>query len=352
MITILVQMLRMTLYHHLFFPIQDIWGFYNGNNSTAYDNSPIVSGKPLSQLIISDLDNNKCKGLCFLKNSVTGAVLNAKGGYAKNGLLRQIVYPTGGTLTYVYAQNTGIFYNESTANTVGGVHVSQTLSTDGGYSNGCSTPIATQYNYVLNTSGNPSSLWGIERPVNTTPQPIHNHFAPEQKYYYYTFPFGTCGFRFQYPGILSQQNATTLTWHQQFMVVVSQVLNVVSIAMEIQDVVNVILGPTPMGWVAVILDIIGGFYTLFSTCLSNPSQDYTSTVYYNTDLNASNPLPAQFKRVEIVPNTGDIGKTVEIFTSWDDYPLWPGYTDFTMAQRFPYWAYGLPKLITKYDING
>jgi hypothetical protein len=333
-----------------FFCLRDIWGFYNGSSSTAYDNTSIVTGKPLSQLTIADLNNNDCKGLCFLKNNITGVVLNAKSGYAKNGLLRQIIYPTGGSLTYEYDQNMGIFQNETTPNVVGGVHVSKTKLTDGGYSNGCDNPLITQYNFVLTATGNTSSLWGLERPVNK--MVVQNHYAAELRYWYYTFPFGSCGFRFQYPGIISRENQITLDGHQEFMLALSKVLNVVSIVLQIEDVVNVILGPTPMAWAAVIMDIVGGLYTLIATCTNNTSEDYTSTTYYNTDLNSVNPLPAQFKRVEIVPSTG-IGKTVEEFTTSDDYPLWlSANPDFTMQQRYAHWAYGLPKVTTTYDENG
>ena len=348
-----------------FFPVKDIWGFYNGLNSTAYDNSTLVS-KPLSQLTIADLNDNDCKGLCFLKNNVTGVVLNAKSSYAKNGLLKQIVYPTGGTLTYTYIQNSGKFESETTTNTVGGIHVSQTSSTDGGYSNGCSNPLITSYNYVLDASGTPS-IWGIERPrnvkldANGNPVPIQNHYHPETPKYKYSFPFGPSGIAlYQYPEHpFYSKDASSLTWHQQFIMIMSQILNAVSIVSEIEDVVTLILGPTPMGWVAVIMDIIGGLYTFFKTLWTNPSKDYPATVYYNSDLNSANPLPAQFRRVEVVPNTGDVGKTIETFTNpYDDnisqqYALWlPDNPNFLMEQRYAYWAYGLPRIITTYDVSG
>lgn len=341
-----------------FFPAKDIWGFYNGLNATAYNNAALVN-KPLSQLTLADLDNNDCKGLCFLKNNISGAVLNAKDHYAQNGLLKQIVYPTGGTLTYTYTQNVGRFEGESTVNTVGGVSVSKTRSTG----KDCNDSVVTNYNYVLSGSST-SSLWGIERPVNIkmkdgNPVAIQNHYHADDRQYKWVFPAGKYYFLYQYPGILSQQDAASLTWHQQFMAVLSQVLNAVSIVMQVMDVINVILGPTPLGWVAVIIDIIGGLYILFATLWANPDKDFTSTVYYNSDLNGVNPLPAQYRRVEIIPNTGDVGKTVETFTSpYDEnvnqrYALWMADNpDFLMQQRFAYWAYGLPRITTTFDASG
>ena len=102
-------------------------------------------------------------GICFLRNGQQ-TLLNPKAGYAKNGLLRQIIYPTGGTLTYGYAQNTGVL--NSISQDVGGVHVDTTSSTDGGYSNGCGNSLVTKYKYVLDVAGSPSSLWGLEMPEN------------------------------------------------------------------------------------------------------------------------------------------------------------------------------------------
>ncbi len=331
-----------------FSPFKDVWGFYNGNFSHNGDNQSIQNTKKT----INQLSNNDLKGLCFFlwKDGVN--FFNAKPGYAKNGLLKQIIYPTGGTLTYEYEQNTGKIENtdDNSVHTVGGIHVSTTKLTDGGYSNGCNNPIITQYKYVLD-NGNEPSLWGLQMPDNSTV--INNHYAPEYRDYKLSFPFGQCYYHYQYPGILSRDDEITLSGHQQFMLDLSQVLNVVSIVMQVMDVVNLCLDATPASIIAVIIDVIGGLYTLVSTCFSDPSEDNSSTAYYNTDLNNSNPLPVQFKRVEVVQNTGDIGKTVEEFTSSGDYAIWePENKDFSMKQRFAYWAYGLPKITTVFNVNG
>ena len=141
---------------------KDLWGFYNGSNSLEF-NSTLAGSAPVPlNLAYEKLDFPSTQGLCFLNQYVTGVYLNAKANYAQNGLLKQIVYPTGGSLTYTYAQNTGSFIGNGVVNTVGGVHVSQTSSSDGGYSNGCSNAITTNYNYVMNGAGSASSLWGLE----------------------------------------------------------------------------------------------------------------------------------------------------------------------------------------------
>lgn len=328
-----------------FFHLKDIWGFYNGSNSEDYNGTSLSPTTPLSSL-----NNAQLMGLCFLRTASPGYdFFNAKDGYAKNGLLRQIIYPTGGTLTYEYVQNTGVMEGQAQKRTVGGVHVSKTSATDGGYSNGCDNPIVTQYNYVLDALGNPSSIWGLEMPDNSMSS--FTHYNAEYPYYRWSFPVGHCGYKYQYPGILSNEDAVSLTGRQQFWSAFATISNIISVLTEIKDILTLAFSGTGVG--AVIIDIIGDIINLLLSCgQGNHSKDYTSTAYYNFDLNSANPLPVQFKRVEIVQGSGAVGKTVQEFTSNDDYGLWVpagANPDFTMQQRFAYWAYGLPKITTEYD---
>ncbi len=333
-----------------FFHIKDIWGYYNGDNNKDFFGTPIPITTPLSNLSTIQL-----MGLCYLREGVSGAVLNAKAGYAKNGLLKEINYPTGGQLKYNYEQNTAILNNQTTL--VGGVHVSQTLVTDGGYSNDCNNPIVTNYSYTTEGS-NQSSLWGMEMPVNTTGS-TSSHYEPEYKYYTWgirhgCFPFGCCKYKYQYPGILSKENSIDLTGHQKFMETLSLVLDVVGAVMVVIDVITIALSATGYGAVlAIIIDIIAGLFNILYSCLVDYSRDVYSTVYRNADLNSVNPLPTQFKRVEVTEGSGSNGKTVHEFTSSDDYPIWAA-TNPTLSskQRFAYWAYGLPKKTTIYDASG
>lgn len=331
-----------------FFYAKDIWGFYNGNNSKNFNDSNIDLKK-----FIGELNFDELRGLCFLNSSSTGPILNAKQAYAKNGLLRQIIYPTGGTLTYEYEQNTGILGSVNAV--VGGMHVARTSSTDGGYSNNCSTPITTQYNYVLEGTGNPSSLWGLEMPVNSIT--MNSHYEPEFKTYRWRpgAIFGECYFKFLYPGILAQSQVINLEGFKKFMEDAAPALGIISTVTTIVDVINLIcISSGAFAWVAVILDAIVAIFTVTFTCfIQDLTRENTSIVYYNYDLNGISPLPAQFKRVEVVESTGGIGKTVHEFTSKDDYPLWEEFNPaFSAKQRFAPWAYGLPKLSTVYDVNG
>ncbi|HEY1115883.1 MAG TPA: DUF5977 domain-containing protein [Chitinophagaceae bacterium] len=332
----------------LFSYAKDAWGFYNGSNSKGYESSEdIPLNMPLATLTLSQL-----KGLCFLRRGPNGEILPAyytsKSGYAKNGLLRQVIYPTGGTLTYTYGQNNG--HLEWAARTVGGVHVTQTASTDGGYSNPCDKPITTSYNYVL-ADGSASSLWGLEVPKNSMVS--QNHYQPAEKYYHWTWssmPLGECAWRYQYPGILSQQQAISLPGWINTMNSLAPVLGILNVLSTIKDIVTVCTGGSP---VALVIDVVLSLVQIGITCIGDQAKDRTMMVYYSTNLHSGNPLPAQFKRVEIVENPGTIGKTVQVFTSDEDYSYWESENlIYSAKQRFAPWAYGLPKLITILDAAG
>lgn len=338
-----------------FFYAKDIWGFYNGTNSVPYDNNS-NQAIPMNTTVYQ-LNNNQLKGLCFL-NSTTGTnvYLNPKLGYAKNGLLKQIIYPTGGSLNYEYEQNTAAFETTTGQTTVGGVHVTKTRLADGGNSNSCANEIITQYNYFMDANKTVSSLWGMEKPVNVTQ--AASHYNSEQKKYHWTFscaPFGCCYWNYQYPGILSELEAIDLMGIQKFMNAIGPVLGILTVVSDVVDVLNLIFVSTGvLFWAALIVDIIGGLVTLGITCFSgNNSKDNSYLVYHNTDVNGGNPLPAQYKRVEIIEGTGGIGRTVQGFTSSDQYALWlPSNPNLLSRQRYASWAYGLPLYDSTFDVNG
>ena len=333
-----------------FFYAKDIWGFYNGSNNTGTDNNEPI---PLN-VNVTALNYNQLRGLCHLLRSGSFYYFNyftAKPGYAKNGLLKQIIYPTGGTLKYDYDQNTG--YLSGAVQQLCGVHVSKTSSTDGGYSNDCDHALSTSYNYILPDGS--SSLWGLEMPVSS--MATSNHYQPEGKYYHVTWsslPLGECGWHYQYPGILSRNEATDLPNWINIMNSLAPALGVLNVLSTIKDVVTA-LSPEG-GPVALIVDLALDLIQVGITCLSTNEKNSTIGTYYNVDYNSGNTLPTQFKRVEIVENPDTIGKTVQTFTNKDDYPLWvkedENNTTFSSKQRFAPWAYGLPSLTTIYDADG
>ncbi len=328
-----------------FFHFKDIWGYYNGDNSRDYYDDPISFTKPLAKFSYSQL-----KGLCFLRFGTAGPVMNPKDHFAQNGLLKSITYPTGGTLMYEYEQNRGKISNGAEG-MVGGVHVKNTKVVDGGYSNDCDHPLVTNYTYTLGDPGNSSSLWGLETPVNSIT--TFTHYAAEEKRVKYKPPFGVeCYYKYEYPGILSKEQSISLTSKQQAILTLSKVMNVVGAVTEVLDIINFCANGTGVG--ALIADLISSILSVFLTC-GDRDENYFTGVFYNTDLNSSNPLPAQFKRVEVIEGSGSSGKTVYEFTDKDYYALWVPEnqnTTFAMEQRFGSWAYGLPLKTTVVDAAG
>ncbi len=326
-----------------FYYKKDIWGFYNGNNSTDYYGNPIDPTTP-----VTILKNWQALGLCFLRDNPAWTPLNnPKPKYAQNGLLKQIIYPTGGSLQYIYDQNKAKIGTAAQTD-VGGVHVSQISVADGGYSNGCSNPLITNYSYV--DAAGTSSLWGVEQPVTLVN--TESPYAPEYKYYHYSFPFGGCKYHYSYPGIISREDQVALTPAQQFMQVFSKVMDIVDIITTIIDVSNLCAGADG-ALLSVIIDVIAGVLDIVLSCWIDESRDNPATIYYNLNLNETNPLPSQFSRVEVVNQNSTVtGKTVYEFTSPTslNYPVWePTNPTYSMKQRFAYWAYGLPQLTTVLD---
>jgi YD repeat-containing protein len=128
---------------------------------------------------------------------------------------------------------------------------------------------------------------------------------------------------------------------------------VVSTVMQVFDIITVCLSATPAAIVAIVLDVIAIIVNILITCLTDYSNSSTTGMFYNSDINGSNPLPSQFKRVEIRESSGTNGRTIMEFTSPDDYAIWePTNPVLSMKQRFAPWAYGLPKKTTVLDVNG
>jgi hypothetical protein len=322
----------------------DVWGYFNGDKSKGYVNEDIPLTKTLNDLSFSQL-----VGLCYLRKNVSGISLNPKNGYAKNGLLKQIIYPTGGTLSYEYDQNMGDISGERM---IGGVHVSRTSSTDGGGSNDCGNPIVTNYQYTLEGSGL-SSIWGIEMPNNAI-QSV-NQFDAEKKFYKWSLSdcqiFGCCDYRYKYPGILSEYQGIDLSYITDLMNTLSPALGIVSIATTVMNIISYASGGvSPL---SIILDVISGLITVATTCFINNSRTTSTVTYFNMDLNQAAPLPTQFKRVVVIEGSGSIGKTVHDFTNSEDFAVYyPAVnSSFTTKQRFAAWAYGLPKKVTQFDVN-
>jgi hypothetical protein len=324
-------------YSHL----KDVWGYYNGNYSVGSDETPIPVEKSLDEL-----NHVQVRGLCFVNERNDPAIrINPKPLYARNGLMKMITYPTGGFLTYMYEQN-GATVNGNTM-TIGGVHVKQTSTVDGGYSNNCDSPLVVNYNYVT-AAGSPS-LWGVEYPRNK--MTTLNHYIPEGRHVHIKWgliPTPECTHSYQYPGILSQDQASNIS-PSDLVKMIQVILAASDVYFDAQTIAHLIADPVG----GAIEVLIKWAISIVSTCFGDPSQLNPSDVYLNSDLTGVNPLPAQYKRIEVVQGNGGIGKTVSEFTSDDDYPIWSASNDnLSSRQRFASWVYGLPKIVTQFDQAG
>lgn len=297
---------------------QDHWGYYNGANS----------GLSLSEDhdFLSDENNQYFKTVLYGYKA-------PKAGYARNGLLKSVRYPTGGTLEYTYAQNTrpGALAPNTPLYT-GGVSVSKTRLYD---DEDHSRDVVKEYAYVL--PNGQSSRWGYEEPV------------------YYNFSvteYNETGFdkRFDTPGMLYPEMATStdipMNWGQAL---VSAVITEAAKSI-LTGLLNAIGASAAVPYlnVAYYIYVVVEFLTaLFST------QEYHRFVLSNQNLILSNPLPSMVSRVEVKTNApqGGNGKVVTEFTDLKDYPAivpelkWP----YMQQERLVRWKYGLPKRVRVYD---
>ena len=304
------------------FLAQDHWGYYNGDNSKLALNE--------DHDFLSDERNQ------YLK-AVLPVYKIPKIGYAKNGLLKKMTYPTGGSLSYEYTQNQNarrISGFSVTDVMSGGVGVSRTVIFD---ANDHSKDIITTYTYK--GSDQLSSKWQDEAPV------------------YYGFSVNKYGERvfnklFKYPGVVNAEMSIDVN--------VSKILlkTALGIGIGVGTQLGVEAGLTALQSTAAIpyVNIAVFVYSLqkIITDLLRTQTYYTFTLS-NLNYSMSNPLPTMFSRVEVA-TTGSLGyngKTVYEFTDLKDKaPMvsrneWP----YIARQRIAPWAYGLPKRVLTYDRN-
>jgi hypothetical protein len=346
---------------------KDVWGYYNGFRSIVGNDSQLPSATQKQNSLILGrmvsaawytanggypaINYDLVKRITFHEFNPTAIKTN----YARNGLLKGIHYPTGGSMVYEYSQNRATYYNEATSETeVGGVNVSKTIVYDGGYSNNCASGgISTRYDYKAESGL--SSMWGVERPVNSFASTVaYKPFVKKWK-----FPIA-CNYVYKYPGITQIEYASHISGYQKFMSsdagkAINLVSNIYSIYTTIQTGLMLASAGAPV--IAIVSAVVQVIYMIFdfvwSCTIQDDWRDYTNTVKYNNNLRGVNPLPMLFRRVEVIENNGSNGKTVHEFTSDNDYPIWfPSNPLFNRRQRFAPWAYGLPKKVTVLHQSG
>lgn len=331
--------------------VKDIWGYYNGSNSKDFDDQPINTAKAYPRY--EGLSFSELKGLCYIRSGLTNnnPVLNPKEGYAKNGLLKIVTLPTGGSVEYEYQQNYGKL--GTTQIMCGGVHVSKIKMYD---SKNCTTtvPLVTNYTYEDDLAN--STLWGLEQPVNKFQSSYF--YEPESKYYRWR-PWksilGECGYRFMYPGIqYIEQKPNFFADKSNLLEVLSIITGTLSNISLVLDVISVIqAAASTTVIIGVIVSVLTSVFVLIKTCITDYTKNEGTDIYYNNDLNGGNSLPIQYKRVVATPGEGTNGKTIYTFTSDTEYGIWEtSNTTMSQKQRYASWAYGLPLKTTVVDATG
>ncbi|MGN6435881.1 MAG: DUF5977 domain-containing protein [Agriterribacter sp.] len=105
-------------------------------------------------------------------------------------------------------------------------------------------------------------------------------------------------------------------------------------------------------WAAVVMFLVS---TIIYEYFTPEYKDYTVTTYLSENLLNKNPLPMQYRRVEVIEKMGasNNGKTVYEFTSNVEYPITGTYGfPYSAKPRCASWLYGLPKTIEWYNASG
>lgn len=297
------------------FLAQDHWGYYNGT----------ISGLSLTE----DHDFFSNEQTQYFK-TVLPRYKNPKNGYAKNGMLKTVTYPTGGTLEYTYEQNrpSQNILPATYEQLAGGVSVSKTTVYDG---EDHGKDLISEYSYK--TASNLSSRWGDE--------------APE----YYNLTWTEYNRKWLGKVIwnkvgLSYPEAAVST---DILKMAIKIAFGTGIGWGINKAVALL--PPPYNVIAEVVVMVVQLIKMILN-FTGTSQFHRFTLGNKNNILA-NALPGLYSMVQVRNNspTGYNGKIVYEFTDLKDYPAlvpklkWP----FIQNQRLASWAYGLPKKVSVYD---
>jgi hypothetical protein len=326
-----------------YFHAQDPWGYYNGQ----------YSGVPLDRFLgFGEEDRNAYIKLALFNDADNNEPItalpdfkaNAKPGFAKNGLLKSITSPFGGTTVYEYEQNraSANVANSIDSGVVGGVHLSKIIRQGAGGQ----ADIITQYRYVDDNGA--SSLWGAEMPRNRLV--LEAYYEPAQKTY---FPSQGCKYTYQYPGNTRKMRADNGLLLQVVNIIINIAINSAMQQLMVTTA-SATSGSTTFDPTFLITIAIGDIISCFLT----PQDGLTKTVsHVNGANNFGNALPMLFRQVEEKTYSSDgtqAGKTVHRFTSDLDFPLLVPQNNYPYVarQRGFNWAYGLPQKTVVYNNAG
>lgn len=299
------------------FLAQDHWGYYNGSSS----------GLPINENH-DFLSNERTQ---YFK-TVLPKYKNAKSGYAKNGLLKSVNYPTGGNIEYTYEQNkpSSNILPTQYEQLAGGVSVSKVVAFDG---EDHTKDIITEY--VYKNLQNQSSRWGDESPENYSLS-----WTEYNKKWVGKIIWNKAGLA--YPEAATNPEALKF---------ILKLVQGYAISKGISMVVASL--PPPYNVIGEVIVMVVQLIKLISSM--GESIEFHRYTLSNKNNMLANSLPGYYSIVQVKTNspTGYNGKTVYEFTNLNDYPAlipklqWP----FIQNQRLANWAYGLPKKVTVYDKN-
>jgi YD repeat-containing protein len=289
----------------------DHGGYFNGANSSL---SPIEDHEH-----ISDAYNQYFKTTLFNSH-------NPKAGYAKNGLLREVTFPTGGKLVYQYKQNQ---YSDPNLNYMLGLGVSvdKTTMFD---PDEPEKGIVTNYQYVLPDGS--SSRQGAEKPVYADVNKTRFRLDGDNKDYHFI--------GIEYPELSTNSKKSVDVGGMIAGSINNMILNLI--------LKNILTGPQFLAFTiaSTVVNVIIAFMP------SDPIEQYRFFMT-NGNKRAGVSLNQVNSRVKVwteAPNGGN-GYTIHEFTSYSDVPVlvpqagWP----YVAAQRTASWVYGLPKRVAVYD---
>ncbi len=78
-----------------------------------------------------------------------------------------------------------------------------------------------------------------------------------------------CDYKSKYPGILSRDQAVSLTSKEQALATLSTVMDVVSAVTTAIDIVSLCLHATPLAIAAVVIDAVSSIIGLLTTCFDS-----------------------------------------------------------------------------------
>jgi hypothetical protein len=302
---------------------QDRWGYYNGNTTGV------------------NLDFTQPTTFQHYTNFTNFTNRIPKTGYAQNGLLKEIIYPTGGTIKYTWQQNQDR-NSDLAGNQTGGVSVKRTIIYDG---NSHDKDIIKEYRYIQ-ADGSPSG-WGYENYLNQ--KRLSNHYSPNGKRW---DPATGCDFDYKYPGLEYPEMAGGFN-KEQALKMFSDIVSYLSFGYGIYQVINSAVTSTALSYniFSFVLNIL---ITAALTCDDDAYiKNFAIFNQYGDNLYLPSALPFRYGRLEeadVSPGINN-GKIVYEFSDKNFLnqvlPFDP--PSFAPKQRNAAWAYGLPLKTTIFD---